>query len=166
VKEIQQSSSPFFTIYFDETTTSQVKKQLDIHVGYWSDKFGKAVIVYLESVFLGHADADTVVKSIMEFLENNNLQHQNLLHFSMDGPAVNIAFLRKITAQFNANDNSLLPLVDLGTCSLHAVHTAFRKGMESLPLDIDQLVNDIYSLFKLSSARRSDYAEVQRDLLL
>jgi hypothetical protein len=110
VKEIQQSSSPFFTINFDETTTSQVKKQLDIHVGYWSE-FGKAVIVYLESVFLGHADADTIVKSIMEFLENN-LQHHNLLHFSMDGPAVNIAILRKITAQFNANNNHL-PLVDL-----------------------------------------------------
>jgi hypothetical protein len=145
-KEIQQSSSPFFTIYFDKTTTSQVKKQLDIHVGYWSDKFGKAVIVYLESVFSGHADGDTSVKSIMEFLENINLQHQNLLNFSMDGPAVNIAFLRKITAQFNANDNNHLPLVDSGTCSLHPVHTTFGKVIESLPFDINQQLNDIYTV--------------------
>ena len=89
------------------------------------------------------------------FLDSNCLKHQNVLHFSMDGPAVNKAFLRLITEQFAAEDD-VLPLVAVGTCSLHPVHTALRKGVESLPFDLDQLVNDLYSWFKLSSARRFD----------
>ena len=32
--DIRSGSVPYFTLYFDETTTRQVKKQLDIHVGF------------------------------------------------------------------------------------------------------------------------------------
>jgi len=31
---------------------------LDIRVGFWSDQFGKVVVTYLHSAFLGHADAE------------------------------------------------------------------------------------------------------------
>ena len=50
----------YFTIYFDETTTRQIKKQMDIHVAFWSPKFKKMIAVYVTSVFLGHADASKI----------------------------------------------------------------------------------------------------------
>jgi len=50
--DIRTASVPYFTLYFDETTTRQVKKQLDIHVGFWSDRIGKIVVTYLHSAFL------------------------------------------------------------------------------------------------------------------
>ena len=52
------------------------------------------------------------------------------------------------------------------TCSLHPVHTAVRKDVESLPFDFDVFVNDLFVWFKLSSARRFDYVNVQREELL
>lgn len=59
--DIRCGSVPYFTLYFDETTTRQVKKQLDIHVGFWSDRFGKVV------AFLGHADANKLSKRFARF---------------------------------------------------------------------------------------------------
>jgi len=67
-----------------------------------------------------------------------------------------------INEQF-AMEDDILPLVVIGTCSLHPVHTAVRKGVESLPFDFDVFVNDLFARFKLSSARRFDYADLQRE---
>jgi len=41
--------------------------------------------------------------------------------------------------------------VVIGTCSLHPVHNAIGKGVESLPFDFDIFVNDLFAWFKLSS---------------
>ena len=57
--------------------------------------------------------------------------------------------------------NETLPLIDIGTCTLHPVHTAFTKGLSTLDFDVEQFSNDIFFWFKLSAARREDYAEIQ-----
>ena len=41
------------------------------------------------------------------------------------------------------------------------MHTAFTRGLSALKFDIEQFANDIYFWFKLSAARREDYAEIQ-----
>ena len=152
-------------LQFTLTKQQLSKKQLDIHVGYWSDVHDRVVTVYLQSAFLGHAMASIVKTEILKFLDNSGLPHCSVLHFSMDGPAVNLAFLKLIKEQF-AKEEDVLPLVVIGTCSLHPVHTAVRKGVESLTFDFDVFVNDLFVWFKLSSARRFDYVDVQREELL
>jgi hypothetical protein len=86
VKEIKLGAVKFFTICFDETTNRQVKKQMDLHVRYWSDKFGKVIVVYLDSAFLGHATAVTVEEVIVRFFNESGLSYHHLLQCSMDGP--------------------------------------------------------------------------------
>ena len=67
----------------------------------------------------------------------------------------------------------------LGSYSLHLVHTAFKRGIKQLcegkipeldmkgaketntkhkTFDLDDIFNDLHFFFKLSSARREDYA--------
>ena len=110
---------------------------------------------------MGHADAKQIEQEILKFLDSKGLKHCNLLQCSMDGPSVNIAFLRRLNAQLESEQCP--PLIDLGTCSLHPVHTAFRKGVEGLPFDVEHFVTDVYQWFKLSSARREDYQQVQTE---
>jgi len=81
--------------------------------------------------FLGHATASIVKTEMLKFLDDSGLPHSCVLHFSMDGPAVNLSFLKLITEQF-AKEDDVLPLVVIGTCSLHPVHTAVRMGIESV----------------------------------
>ena len=42
------------------------------------------------------------------------------------------------------------------------VHNAFRKGLSELNVDLDQFACDIYFFFKLSSARREDYSDLEK----
>ena len=159
-----RAGTGYYTIHFDETTTRQIKKQMDMHIAYWSEKWKHIVTVYIDSVFLGHADADKVEQVILKFIEDHTLDAKKLLQCSMDGPNVNLCFQRKINIHLVEQGGD--KLVDIGTCSLHPVHTAFTKGVEVLPFDIDQFANDIFAWFKLSAARREDYSEVQSEELL
>ena len=86
---------------------------------------------------------------------DNELDPNYLLHLGMDGPNVNLAFQEKLSKYLGDNlDKSFL---NLGTCSLHPVHTAFRRGIASMSCDLDQFFTDNQFFFKLSSARREDY---------
>ena len=64
MKDIIQSNNGY-TMHFDETTTAQIKKQLDLVVRYWSNERNGIVVRYFHSLFFGHADAKTVVTSML-----------------------------------------------------------------------------------------------------
>ena len=66
----------------------------------------------------------------------------------------------------------------LGSCSLHPVHTAFANGIKTLfqcsitledkdgkqketNFNLDDFFQDVHFFFKLSSARREDYASLE-----
>ncbi len=157
-----KNGTGFFTVYFDETTTRQVKKQMDIHISYWSSHFKKVVNVFMDSSFLGHCDAEKLKDTVIQFLEDCNLSSRYVLQISMDGPAVNLCFQKKINEWLCLQGAE--PAVDLGTCSIHPVHTAFTKGVEVLSFDIEQFAQDVFYWFKLSSARREDYQSCQLEL--
>ena len=97
---------------------------------------------------------------ILEFLEENGLDPKKFLQCSMDGPAVNLSCQRKLTESVLSIGASTV--IDIGTCKLHPMHTAFTKGLSVLSFDIDLFSNDVFFWFKLSAARREDYAEQQR----
>ena len=132
---------------------------MDIHVAYWSASFKKVIVLYVESAFLGHADAETIKAEILTFLNKHNMDDHNLLQCSMDGPTVNLSFLKNLNESFATQ--KIPAVIDLGTCTIHPVHTVFTRGLSALKFDIEQFSNDIYCWFKLSAARREDYAEIQ-----
>ena len=77
----------------------------------------------------------------------------------MDGPNVNLSFEKKLRRSMESDFNT--SFLDMGTCSLHPVHTAFRKGVLKLEMNVDEFFHDIFFFFKHSSARREDYASVE-----
>lgn len=81
-----------------------------------------------------------------------------LLHIGMDGPNVNLKFQSALLEDFESCDKSFL---DIDTCTLHKVHTSFKKGVSSLPIDIDSFAVNLHGFFKLSSARREDYRNLE-----
>ena len=67
-----------YTLKFDETTTSQVKKQYDAYISYWSRLYNEVVNVYAGSLFLGHCPARELVHHFYEMAQ----QHINLDEYS------------------------------------------------------------------------------------
>ena len=116
--------------------------------------------------------ADDLVEHYNHFVDEKlELKSDYLLHLGMDGPNVNLSFENKLESNLESINTSFLRI---GTCSLHPTHTAFRKGIKSLysntinisgekesTFDLDDFFNDLHFFFKLSSARREDYASLE-----
>ena len=102
IDDILRSPNTHYTIYIDETTTAQVKKQMDVLLSYFSDTDGKVKVRVLKAVVFGHAFAETVTDELQTTLQELGLPLKNLLSISSDGPNVNKAIKANINATSRA----------------------------------------------------------------
>ena len=73
LKMIYMTDVPY-TVKFDESTTSEMKKQLDIYVCYLSKIHDQVVNGYGGSCFIGHCTADDLLRHVQELLKSLNLR--------------------------------------------------------------------------------------------
>ena len=132
-----------------------MKKQYDAHVQFWSEKKNQC---YHCILFVGHCTAEDLVSHFIEFGIRIKWDPKYLLHIGMDGPNVNLSFEKKLLVDFERKYST--KFLKLGSCSLHHVHNTYRKALQKLDIDIDQFAYDVH-FFKLSSARREDYAALE-----
>ena len=82
-----------------------------------------------------------------------------MLQVSVDGPNVNWKLYDSIVEEWNENDD-YPDLIDIGSCSLHVVHGAFRTGVQKTKWGIDSILQALYNLFPNSPAKREDYTKI------
>ena len=64
-----------------------------------------------------------------------------MVSLGLDGPNVNLPFQSKLSDEFS--------VIDVGTCTLHIVKSAFGKGVKSLResvVDLDEMAIDLNTL--------------------
>ena len=71
ISDVRASQSPF-SLQYDETTQCQVKKQMELHIRYWSPVHNEVWIRYYSSEFFGHAEGATFANAIMSAFKNDN----------------------------------------------------------------------------------------------
>ena len=72
----------------------------------------------------------------------------------MNGPCVNMTFYTELEKTW---EEAQLPnLIDIGTCSVHVIHGAFKTGIESTNREIKGSFKLLHDL----SACRADYSVV------
>ena len=64
IGDILNIPDTFYTIHSNETTTSQLKKQLDLLIRYYSHSHPKVRVSFLKALIFGHAYAKTVVDEL------------------------------------------------------------------------------------------------------
>ena len=154
LKELKDA--PCFVISFDESFNEVLEKeQTDFIVRYFKD--GEVKCKYLSSGFLGHTTAKDLKRAFEECTEK--LELENLIQVSMDGPNINRKMLDLIVEDRNSNE-TYPNLLDVGSCSLHVVHGAFRTGMKQTGWGIDLLSKSLYSHLHETPARREDYTKM------
>lgn len=148
-----------YAFKFDESTNSRVRRQYDAHVQFWSTKYNKITSTYVGSLFLGHCKAEDLSAHFFEMLQNLHLKPTLLLHLGMDGPNVNLKFEQQLAKFFREQYGS--EFLTIGTCTLHKVHNAFRKGLNACEFDLETFIFDISFFFKRSACRREDYKTME-----
>ena len=106
-------------MHFDETTTAQVKKQMDLTLRYWSPTHNEVIVSFYTSLFFGHAEADKVVPRMIEQFHEDNIPVDKIITLVRDGPNVNKAIMRKIKQTIKDEHPEFKGFVDLGSCVLH-----------------------------------------------
>ena len=71
--------APGFTLLFDETINVRVKKQLDLHFRYWSERKQAIVVRYYKSIFLGHTTAEILFRNIVDALRADGIDLTKML---------------------------------------------------------------------------------------
>ena len=152
--DLKQTSC--FVVSFDESFNHELQKeQMDFTVRYF--KNNKVESRCLTSLFLGHTTAKDLKKKFEEATEQ--LDMKKLLQISMDGPNVNWKLLDTIAEDRSSNEQYPI-LLNVGSCSLHVVHGAFRNGIKQTNWEIDLLLRSLHSLFNETPARREDYTKI------
>ena len=151
-----------YTFKFDETTSIQIKNQYDGYLQYWSSSRGEIASSYCGSIFIGHCSHKDLIQHYHEFENAMELDSTLLLHLGTDGTNVNKNFASVFSeieiSEIEEETNS--KVLNIGTCSLHPVHTSLRKGLKKLNFDFDEFFYDVHLFFKLLSAHREDYASL------
>ena len=154
LKELKDA--PCFVISFDESFNEELEKeQMDFIFRYFKDSEVKSR--YLSSGFLGHTTAKDLKRAFEECTEKLDLK--NLIQVSMDGPNINWKMLDLIVEDRNSNE-TYPNLLDVGSCSLHVVHGAFRTGMKQTGCRINLLLKSLYSHLHETPARKEDYTKM------
>ena len=145
--------SPFMTVLFDESLNDSIQKsEMDIHIRYWREGDNRVVVRYWTSMFLGHTRCDDLVAAINEGVKE--MEQRKMIQISMDGPNTNLKLLREIKED---REKKFSSVIDIGSCSLHLIHGAFKTGSESTPWDLHKIMKGAYYLLHDSPARRDDY---------
>jgi hypothetical protein len=74
IYDVNQSKSPI-AIHYDETTTAQVVKQMDLHFRYWSSSQNQVVRRFYTSLMSGHAEGEKVATAIVCYSNNKIFIH-------------------------------------------------------------------------------------------
>lgn len=149
-------NSDYYVVLFDESLNEHCQqKQMDVHLRYW-DASQSVTTRYFTSVFMGHARAEDLQEKLLNALEP--LPLQKIVQISMDGPNVNLKALKGL--QEHLHKNYQVRCLDLGSCSLHTVHNAYKAGLTASKWRLDVLLSSVSRLFLDAPARREDFVAV------
>lgn len=150
---------PDFVVCFDEALNKVVQRcQMDLFVRYFDINKNMVRTRYYNSVFLGSTTAENLFNGFNECL--TPLHKKSILQVCMDGPNVNLSFMKKLGDQLKEEYPDEKQLVNIGVCGLHVVHGAMKTGMNSVQWQLSTFLRDIYYLFNDSPARRAEYTSV------
>ena len=146
---------------FDESGNKATQtKQMDIHVRFWDKGSNHVTSRYLISQFMGHSSATTMLQEIITSLHDHEIDVTKVVQMSMDGPNVNWKLDRILMEHVAAADVHAPKLLDVGSCSLHVLHNAFKAGAKASEWETSDVLSALYWLFVDSPARRDNFSTI------
>ena len=86
---------------------------------------------------------------------DESIGFEKMLALSMDGPNVNWAVYRELSADIENRYGK--KLLNIGSCGLHTVHNAFKAGVQDLK--VDRVLKSVHTLLYDTPARREEFVK-------
>ena len=144
-------------ISFDESLNESTQNcQMDIVLWFWNHEEEKVDVRYWDSRFLGLAAHKDLLEHFNSALEEIDLSKS--IQVSMDGSSVNWRFYNEVVKQ--RQEMELHQLINIGSCVLHIIHSAFKTGVEKADWCIKNTLKGSFQILHDTPARRSDYSSI------
>ena len=145
----------YYSLCFDESLNDFTQTcQVDISIPFWSKAKKKARVHYYDSEFLGHTTKNGLLSSFNEII--NTIDSGNkMIQISMDGSSTNWKLFELIQKDWEEKEQKTF--LDIGSCSLHIIHGAFKSGAEKNGWDIKSIFKAAYTILHGTSVRREDF---------
>ena len=146
--------SEIYVMSFDESLNNINQKcQMDLIVRYWDEITQRVKVRYWETSYLGHSTHTDLLEHFNKSTEL--LDPSKMIQVSMDGPNVNLKFLKELSS--SRAEIEIPALVNIGTCPLHTVNNSFQTGANEADWNLKKTLKGIWQIFHDSSARHDDY---------
>lgn len=153
--------SPIFALSIDECLNDiSQKQQLDVMANFWDCDNDRVRTTYLTSAFLEKTAAENLLESVLSVIKDANLNLENLVQLSTDGPNVNLKLLFDLKQHMRDNLPSEKQILDIGTCSLHIINGAYKTAHNKIDWKLNEFLRSLYRLFKNYPSRRGIYKEI------
>ena len=132
-----------YSVQFDETTTHQIGKHVDVVVKYYSERVLGSRSVSRFFTF-GHAAAEKVVRVLLRIFQEHGMDLSTLVTCGRDGPNVKKAIMRLFNNELDGRK-----MIDFGPCVLHTVHNGFASGLQVMQ-EIETFIIELRYWFNIS----------------
>ena len=85
---------------------------------------------------MGCSTTDNVYETFQNGI--SEVDESQVMQVSFDGPNVNLTFFKKYAS--TEEEKELDPLMDLGTCGLHVVHSSMKAGAKVSEWELQKLL--------------------------
>ena len=153
------NSEGCYTLLLDETVNAGVNKQCEFLVRYWIPAEDEICTI---CTLFAHTSADHLQGLVFHILKSSHISLDGFTNLSTDGPNINIGLHRRLDSQLQ---EMLHPgLLPFNSCCLHKVHNGYHKGILVYGTEIENLLFDLHSWFKIAPCKREDFMQVAAEL--
>ena len=102
---------------------------------------------------MGCSTTDNVHETFQN--EISEVDESQVMQVSFDGPNVNLTFFKKYAS--TEEEKELDPLMDLGTCGLHVVHSSMKAGAKVSEWELQKLLKAMWQFIHDTPAKQEMY---------
>uniref|UniRef100_A0A3B1JVS3 HAT C-terminal dimerisation domain-containing protein n=1 Tax=Astyanax mexicanus TaxID=7994 RepID=A0A3B1JVS3_ASTMX len=148
----KKAHTPFFSVASDASNHGTTKL-FPLSLRYWTPKLESKILDFYED---SHESAATIHCQITSKLEENGLQLDMISAYTADNASVNYGKNNSVFQKLKADNSGIIK----ANCVAHIVHNCAKHAGDMLNVDIDSVVNKIFSHFSVSAQRTEELKEV------
>lgn len=148
--DIQNS---FYSISTD-SYSKDVRTVYPVIVTILDKQFSKNSIL-LSLIESSEHDSNAIYTNIRKVLTNYNININRAVSYSADGASVNYGSKNSVFQKLQSENSKIIKAI----CHCHILHNTLKYASQRMSIDIELLINKIYSLFHRSS-KQTDYLKL------
>lgn len=156
---VEAMSTNKFSLLIDESTDCSTTKHLVMVARLLIKE--EVYDVFAGLLEVNDCTAEGIYQLLVNFFAENNIDYKkNMVGFVSDGASVMMGSKNSVMTRLRAD----IPSLFVQPCICHSLALAASYACEKLPLEVENMMKDVFLYFRYSSKRQHSYKKLQEAL--